>query len=419
MPQVVASKTITPDPLHDSLRQRYLDTKVSHTGALARRDAVARVIAQVDSELAGLPSEEKELAQLEIDQEAAEQTYRLLRQKLDEARIRESESKNASAIKLIDEAYVFPVDQRKVMKLGLALLLSPMLGVAIVFLLHYLDNTVRNPAEAEELLALPVFAVVPLSKPHSLARAKRPTALAEIYQILSANLWSNLDFSRGACLVVAGAEPDSGRSITASNLAITLAADGARVILVDADFRQPAQHLLFGVDNRRGLSNILSGGALIEDVLRPTKFDGLLLMTAGPIPDNPVRLLRSQQMRDFVDHIGSVADFVVFDSPSGVAFADSAIIASYVRNVLIVHAAGRVSRGAEAEFRNRLEQFGVNLTGAVLNMAHPEDSHGFFHYRRAYQDVLPPRERHPREVIGIGAPRSIPTEQNGYGTNDR
>jgi polysaccharide biosynthesis transport protein len=407
-PMVRSGTSSALEPFHDNLNDSYLKARASRIAAEARRSALEGVVAKTNPLLDSLPTKEMELAKLTVDQDAAEQTYRLLCQKLDEAKIKESESKSASNIKIIEEAHVYPVNQKKTLKIILAVLLSPMLSAAIVFMLNYLDNTIKTPVEAEELLGLPVFSVVPLSKKHSLVRHKNPEALAEIYQMLSANLWNSLGSSEGVCLLIASAEPNTGRSVTASNLAVTLAADGARVILVDADLRQPVQHSIFGVDNKYGLTNVLGGGALLEDVLRPTKFDGLLLMTAGPVPDNPVRLLRSPQMKTLVEQINSVADFVVFDSPAGIAFADAGILASHLKNVIIVHAAGRVSRGAETEFQARLDQGGANMVGAVLNMVHPDDSHGYFHYRRAYQDVLPPNMRQ-RELQGPKNRRAIPT----------
>jgi len=405
------------EPMHDTLQEGYLRARASYVASSARRSALEGVVTKTDSTLDTLPEKEMQLAKLTVDQDSAEQTYRLLRQKLDEASIKESESKTSSAIKILEEAHVYPVNQKKMLKIGLAILLSPMLSAAIVFLLNYLDNSIKTPAEAEELLGLPVFSVVPLSKRHSLVRHKGSQALGEIYQIFSANLWSSLDSAEGACLLVASAEPNTGRSITASNLAVTLASDGARVILVDADLRQPVQHSIFGIDNKYGLSNVLGGGALLEDVLRPTKFDGLLLMTAGPVPDNPVRLLRSPQMKTLVEQISAVTDFVIFDSPAGIAFADAGILASHLKNVIIAHAAGRISRGSEMEFQARLDQCGAHMVGAVLNMVHPDDSHGYFHYRRAYQDVLPPsagrRELQSpknRKAIATGASESGPSD---------
>ncbi|HOP80749.1 MAG TPA: hypothetical protein PLZ21_09320, partial [Armatimonadota bacterium] len=78
---------------------------------------------------------------------------------------------------------------------------------------------------------------------------------------------------------------------------------------------------------------------------------------------------------------------VIFDSPAGVTFADSSLIASLVKNVVLVHAAGRVPRGAESEFRGKLDLVGADILGVVLNLVRPEDSHGYFHYRKFYKGL--------------------------------
>jgi Mrp family chromosome partitioning ATPase len=92
-------------------------------------------------------------------------------------------------------------------------------------------------------------------------------------------------------------------------------------------------------------------------------------------------------MEQFIERTTRLADFVIFDSPAGAIFADSTLIAAHVKNVIIVHAAGQPSRGAEAEFHARLEQVGANLIGAVLNKVRPEDSRGVYYYRRAYREL--------------------------------
>jgi capsular exopolysaccharide synthesis family protein len=160
------------------------------------------------------------------------------------------------------------------------------------------------------------------------------------------------------------------------------------VILVDSDMRQPAQHRIFRVKNDTGLSNVLAGQLSLSDALKPTSFSDLLLLPSGPLPANPVRLLRSPEMQKFVSDVNELADYVIFDSPAGITFADATLLAALVKNVVIVYAAGTVPRGAEAEFRNRLEQVDANLLGAVLNMVNPEDSHGFYHLRVGYEELL-------------------------------
>jgi len=386
----LSSTTTSNNPVYDSLVQNYVNAAAEYASADAARKAAAAEIAAVKPQLDDLPEREAKLAQLSLDEEAARNTVGLLRQKLDEATIKEQEVENVSSIQIIDEARSGPADPRKGLKLLLALILAPVLCSGIAFLMNYLDNTVKTPAELESLLGLPVRAVVPMAKSVPLADGGRqvPAMIGASYQMLSTNLWISHADMEGRCVLVASAEPDVGRSTTAANLAISLARDGARVILVDSDLRQPSQHDFFGVSNEVGLSNILAGKLSLKDALQPTSVTDLLLIPSGPLPANPVRLFRSPEMVRFVKEINELADFVIFDSPSGAAFADPTLLAVLVKNVVIVHAAGSVPRGAEVEFNSRLEQVDANFLGAVLNMVNPEDSHGYYHLKVGYQETM-------------------------------
>lgn len=410
-PKIVSNQVNMQNPVYAQALSNRLTVKAEAAGASARRKALAGAVEKAHQKLRVLPEQELKMAQLNLDVIASEETYRLLRAKLDEARIRANEMAKASAIQVIDSAYVYRTDPKTAMKLALALILSPLLGAGLAFLLNYLDNTVKTSAEAEDLLGLPVVSVVPLARSHALAKRPNNEPLIATYEMLTATLWRTVAKSSSPTVVVASAEPDSGRSITAANLAVTLARDGARVILVDTDMRKPCLHLMFGVQNKPGLSNVLSSAVSIEDAVVPTKIEGLLVMPAGPAPDNPVRLLRSEKMAQFVKEIGSLADFVVFDTPAGITFADASIVASYANNVVIVHAAGRVPRGSEAEFRTKLDIVGANIVGVVLNRVRPEDSHGYFHYRRFYQDFT---AQSGRRAIA-GEVRAIPPIGTGTG----
>lgn len=383
------SSTITANnPVYDSLIQSFVTATADSAAAENARTAASAEIAAVKPQLQTLPAEESKLAQLTLDEDAAKNTYTLLRQKLDEATIREQEAENVTSIQVVDQARSGPSDPRKMLKLVLAFLMAPVLCAGIAFLMNYLDNTVKTPEEAESLLNMPVFAVVPMARSHSLSDKKHVSAvIGSSYQMLSTNLWISHAEMHGHTILVASAEPDVGRSTTAANLAISLARDGARVILVDSDLRQPSQHEFFEVVNEKGLSNVLAGQLALKDALQPTSVTDLLLIPSGPLPANPVRMFRSPEMAKFVKEINELADFVIFDSPSGAAFADATLLAVLVRNVVIVHAAGSVPRGAEAEFNARLAQIDANLLGAVLNMVKPEDSHGYYHFKAAYEEA--------------------------------
>lgn len=396
----LSSTTEQLNPIYNAVLDRYVATKVDNIGHTARAKGLRAVLAQQKAALASLPAKEMELMRLELERRAAQETYTLLRTKLDEATIKEQETKSGSSIKIIDPARAVPVNQQKGFKVALAAILSPLLMCALAFLLHYLDNSIRTAEEAEQLLGLPITAVVPLSRAHNLARQPQAEPLTVSYQILADHLWHEAEHSGRNTFLVASAEPGTGRTITAANLAVVLARDGSRVILIDSDLRRPRLHAVFGLDNRAGLTNILTGGATVEEVIMPTRIEGLLLLSSGPLPDNPVRVLRSQAMAEFVEEVSSLADFIIFDSPAGVAFADAALLASQTKNVILVHAAGSVPRGAEHEFRSRLDKIEANVNLAVLNKANPEESHGYFHYRRSYQ---PLRLRDGKEAAEVPA----------------
>ena len=385
--EYVASSTTAKSQPYNSALVAYLNAKVEDVATDAQQAAAEAVVREMKAEWQQLPEQEAKVAELTADLKAATDTYTLMKSKLDEARIREQENRSQVALNTIDPATVRPLDQKHALKLILALILSPLMGIGVAFLLHYTDNTVKTPADAEKLLGLPVLTAVPSSKAHSLPRQTCPEITDVAYQMLTSNLWIASQNGDTRSLVVVSAEPDSGRSVTASNLAVSLAREGAKVILVDADLRKPTQHLIFGVENKIGLTNVLSGAATLEDALVPTRIQGLLLVPSGPIPSNPVKLLRSAEMKDFVAQVHELADFVIYDTPAGVTFPDPTLVAAMVGNALVVQAAGRVPRGSEAEFSARMQSVGVRLLGVVLNMVRREDSSGYFHYHRSYEGV--------------------------------
>lgn len=381
--------TVAQNPKYNMLWDRYINARTGVDAAKKRLDSMQADLAKVKGEFEGLPDKIAEFNRRGLDVATARASFSSLTMKLDEAKIKEKQAETQSSIAIIDPANVQPAPNYGILRLVLAFVLGFILAAGTAFLLHYLDNTIRTPQQAEELLGLPVFAVVPTERTHYIALDQSASALVASYEMLSTNLWLDDPAIERPTFVIASAEPNVGRSTTAANLAATLARDGARVILVDSDMREPAQHKIFGLPNDRGLVDVLSGEARIEDVLVKTQQEGLLLVTAGPLPPNPVRLLKSQAMREFVDKVATFADFVIFDTPAGVTFADAALVAACAKNVVVVHSAGKVPRGAEEEFRRRLERVNARLIGVVLNKVRREDSHGYYHYQRAYRGVLP------------------------------
>ena len=196
--------------------------------------------------------------------------------------------------------------------------------------------------------------------------------VAEAYRRLRTNLeFASLDSSLRT-LLVTSAGPDEGKSTTLSNLAVSIAQAGRRVILVDGDLRRPRLHELFGLDNRQGLTTVVSqaGGDI---PLQESGVDGLRVLAAGPLPDIPADLIASPAVETLIATLREQADIVLFDAPPVVTVTDAAVLASKVDGVLLVINAGRTRREYAQRAKALLAQVHARVVGAVLTNA-PHES---------------------------------------------
>ena len=136
-----------------------------------------------------------------------------------------------------------------------------------------------------------------------------------------------------------------------------------------------------------GLSNILSNEKDFQDAIFSTEVENLLLIPAGPAPSNPSELLGSARMRALVGWLADHADYVLFDSPSAVAFTDAVVLSQVVDGVILVVRARQVSRGAELRVRDLLNKANARILGVVLNDVKPETVDSYYYHSHYYPDV--------------------------------
>lgn len=201
---------------------------------------------------------------------------------------------------------------------------------------------------------------------------------AEAYRTLRTNLqFSALDRPLKTLLVTSSG-PGEGKTTITANLGGAFAQAGKTVIVVGADMRKPTLHALFGLDNRVGLSNVLTGHVKLENALRKTLQQGLLVLPSGPIPPNPAELLGTQRMRDLVQELTEYADLVIFDAPPVIAVTDAGILAQMVDGTLFVVSLGTTPREVAQAAVEQLQQVGARVLGAVAN--HLENGTGYYYY---------------------------------------
>jgi capsular exopolysaccharide synthesis family protein len=211
------------------------------------------------------------------------------------------------------------------------------------------------------------------------------THFAEAYRTLRANISFSAIDRPVKTILVTSAAPREGKTTTVINLGIIMAQAGPRVLIVDADFRRPSLHHIFGfLPNGKkilpGLSNLIVGTAQPEDVVLPSGFARVSLLPAGAMPPNPNELLGSQRMRAVMEELSLHFDYLLFDSPPCLLYSDAFVLSPMTDGVLYVVRSGSQDKAAQRRVQRQLQQAKARMLGVVFNDAEVEESVGHYAY---------------------------------------
>ena len=289
-----------------------------------------------------------------------------------------SSAGSASLLSVIEPAVApdTPISPRPLLNVLLACVIALLVSGAVILLAAYLDDTIKTPADVEEVVGLPTLGSVARmtggrgrSEIYRLATLLYPrSAVAESYRMLR----SNLEFARVDrpihTILVTSSLPGEGKTVTAANLAIAFALEGRRVLLVDADLRKPAVHTLFDVANTQGLTTMLRSDTVsLESVAHTNEQERLKVLTSGPLPPNPAEMLGSQRMLTVLQRLQAGQDVLIIDSPPLRVVTDAAILSAFVDGTLMVIDAGKSRRPAVRLGREALTRVNAHILGVVLN----------------------------------------------------
>lgn len=417
--QLVAIKarpftTSVANPVQSALRGQLAAARQRLADARAHLQSAEGDLKREQARVAKLPAVQARLVSLKTDAKRKQDIYQEYESQLQKYDLRSINDNTAGLVNIAGAAAVAPVGTfRSPTTLATyGLVLALVFSVALVVAMDALDNSVRSTLDLEKLLGLPVAGVIPAQLPDP-NRAPRITYLdplspvAEAYRLLRTDLLFTAEEHPFKSLMTATGKPGQGSTTTICNLAIALAQAGKRVILVDADLRRPRLHGIFNTKNDVGLTSLLQNEAEIEEALKATEVDNLLLLPSGPLPLNPSELLQSQKMRALHERLKPHTDYILFDSPSAVAFSDASVLASFVDAVLLVVRANNVPRGSELQVKQMLTRARANILGVVLNGVSP-DRVDSVHYHYHYYPVLASR-------VPAGALNGANGSNNGNG----
>jgi non-specific protein-tyrosine kinase len=333
-------------------------------------------------------SDSDELARLEDNLAQYRDSYAALLASYESIRV--TEASRLSNVIVVEPAEIpeEPVSPRTLLNTLLAAVVGLMLAVGVVFLVEYLDDTVKTDEDVQRQLTLPTLGnigrITPVKEPgdHLIALNHPRSPISEAYRVLRSNTrFAKID-NPSASLLVTSPGPEEGKTTTAANLAVVLAQAGQKVILVDSDLRRPTLHEFFGLDNHVGLTDLLvDGEELWNQALRATDQEGLRLLTSGRLPPNPSELLGSDAMRSTLRELEKTADVVVLDSPPLLAVADASILGSIVGGAILVVESGKTRNEAARRAKDTLDNSGVKLLGVVVNrISHRRGAYGYYYH---------------------------------------
>jgi tyrosine-protein kinase Etk/Wzc len=379
-----------------STQNQLVQAVSSHIGALgARVDALGALRQRTGASMSLLPAMAEEEMRLTRRVDALANLGDELRGDFQRARM--AEAVEAGDIDVVAMAPLpsTPLLSSAVLKVGLGFFLGLAIGMVIAYILEALNTSIRRPEDLEAVLHVPGLAVIPRITDGSRSAQTHFRRLLgsgkAAHQSVGSPLTGNQTFSIGIeafrnlrtgliwsdggetlrTLVVTSAAPGEGKTMTAANLAVTLAYDGLRVLLVDCDIRRPRIHGLFQLPRAPGLMELLRASsdpdAPPPRAIRETPVARLSVLTCGALPVNAANLLSGTRMRVLLGELREQFDIIVLDTPPVLATADASIVASLTDGVLLVVRAGTTDRNAAQRAYQQLANVGARVVGTVLN----------------------------------------------------
>ncbi|WP_109505953.1 polysaccharide biosynthesis tyrosine autokinase [Nocardioides speluncae] len=263
-----------------------------------------------------------------------------------------------------------PASPRPALNLTFGLLLGLALGVAAAVLRERLDTRVRSAADIETRTGSSPLGVIrkdPTLRRRPLVTMTQTGATVEDFRSIRSSLrFVNVD-APPRMIVVASAIAGEGKSVTACNLAITLAHADLNVCLVEADLRRPKVTTYLGIDGSIGLADVVAGDHALDEVLVPWGGGLVSVLPAGHTPPDPSMLLGSKAMGELLARLRARFDMVIIDAPPLLPVSDAAVLGAQTDGVILVAGYGHVKRDQLDDTINMVKSVGATLIGTIIN----------------------------------------------------
>ena len=376
-------------------------------GLTAQIESLNRRIDEIDVRLAELraadnasdPERQQDINDLAQERTNAVQSVQTLN--ISAATIDAQVQAGSAQVEVVNPATAaFQISPNPRNALMLGLFVGLMLGVGVVALLEFLDNTVKPEQDLHAVTGAPVLATVSAltklqpggSQVFTLTQPK--SSATEAVRVLRTNLEFASATDAITALTVTSPSPGEGKSTIAANIGVVMAQAGKSTVVIDADLRRPTLHKIFGVSNEVGLTTLLTHpDEGWESVAVKVALPGLQLIPAGPIPPNPADLAASRRFALLIERLKREVDIVIIDSPPILAASDALSISRVTDGVVLVCRSHNTRTDALRQASHSVHQGGIRLIGLVLNRQ--KGQRGAYYYGEYYGSSSPTRTSSP------------------------
>jgi len=336
-------------------------------------------IGQLKGQLYALPGADARLKIATRKYELNEEINNYLMEKLYEAQIAvNSDQVDKYVVDVARQAGLGPVAPDKKVVLGGALFLGLLIPVLFVLIRDMFNDRVADLDEVKRLTALPILAMIPGSKRKRITKDEPKSLLAESFRTARINLqYLNPDAARQV-IGFTSSTSGEGKTFCAANLATVMAMSGKRTIIIDSDLRRPKLGETMEMPEGEGLSTYLIGESTLEQVIRRCDIPGLDVITAGPIPPNPLELVESERMKELFRILRGRYDHIVVDaSPMGLV-SEFKVLVQHIDVTLYVVRQGYTRRGMLRPLGDMVREGKLKHTDVVLNDVKAAEGYGYY-----------------------------------------
>lgn len=211
--------------------------------------------------------------------------------------------------------------------------------------------------------------------------------ISEQFKTLRTNIQFAMVDKKMKSLVITSAVPNVGKTTISSNLAVTFALQGLKVLLVDTDLRRPTVHKNFSMPNLTGLTNLLTAPeASIHDYIAQSHAEGLFILSSGPVPPNPAELLGSKRMRQIQEELENAFDLVIFDTPPLLGFTDGQVMAANTDGTIFVAHHSVSKKENMLKVNEIFKMVNANVLGVVYNQVPVNENTTSYYYYYSEED---------------------------------